>query len=129
MFSFSKKSKKDLYIGDFRIRNCSPYGEYKTLKSLDFGDELKIKYDDSEKLIVVFGEKVVENKDDDSKKSESDKKWVAIGELEMPVHIRKVVVPLLKVHQIGDIFECKVSRVYDKQSIDNCLSVTIWVAQ
>lgn len=126
MFSFSKKSKKDLYIGDFRIRNCSPYGEYKTLKSLDFGDELKIKYDDSEKLIVVFGEKVVENKDDDSKKSESDKKCVTIGELEMPVHIRKIVVPVLMGSNQGNLFDCKVSCVDDKQNINNRLRVSIW---
>lgn len=116
---------KNLYIGDFRVRNCSPYGEYKTIKSLDLGDELKIQYDASEKLIVVLAKKIVEKKGNDSNKCELDKEWAAIGELEMPVHVRRVVVPLLQGNQNRELFECQVSQINKNQSINNQLCISI----
>lgn len=120
---------KNLYIGDFRVRNCSPYGEYKIIDSLVRGDELKIKYDDSEKLIVVFAEKIVEKKDNESNKCKSEKEWTAIGELEMPVHVQKVVVPLLQSNQNREIFECQVSQFNKNQPINNQLRLSIRVKQ
>lgn len=112
---------KNLYIGDFRVRNCSPYGEFKAIKSLEIGDEVKIQYDTSEKLIFVLVEIIVNNN-----ASNPAKKCVTIGELEMPVHIRKIVVPVLMGSNQGNLFDCKVSCVDDKQNINNRLRVSIW---
>ena len=112
---------KNLYIGDFRVRNCSPYGEFKVIKSLEIGDEVKIQYDTSEKLIVVLVEIIVNNN-----ASNPTKKDVTIGELEMPEHIRKVIVPILRGCHKGNLFDCKVSCVDDKQIINNRLRVSIW---
>lgn len=107
---------KNLYIGEFRVRNCSPYGEYKIIDSLVRGDELKIEYNVSEKQIEVLG----------AQNNNSTKTWVVIGELEMPEHVRRVVVPMLMGACKSNRFDCLVSYIDVNQPINNCLRLSIW---
>lgn len=107
---------KKLYIGEFRVRNCSPYGEYKIINTLSTGDVLILRYNVSEKLIEVMREQ----------NNNSAKTLDVIGELEMPEHVRRVVVPMLMGGHKNDLFDCIVSYVDVKQPINNCLRVSIW---
>jgi len=107
---------KNLYIGDFRVRNCCPYGEYKTIDSLCRGDVLILQYNASEKVVEVMGED----------NNNPTKTWVVIGELEMPVHVRRVVVPMLMGACKNNLFDCLVSYVDVKQPINNCLRASVW---
>lgn len=117
---------KKLYIGEFRVRNCSPYGEYKIIDSLVRGDELKIEYNVSEKLIVVKAKTNIEVKEDDKGKLKTVEKWITIGELEISGYVRMVFVPLLIGKHSDEIFECKVSQINKNQHIDNQLRLSVW---
>ena len=106
---------KNLYIGDFRVRNCSPYGQYYIINTLSKGDVLILQYNVSEKLIEVKG-----------KQKNPTKTWVVIGELEMPEHVQRVIVPMLMGGHKSDLFDCIVSYVDVNQPINNCLRVSVW---
>lgn len=50
---FNIMSQKKYFIEDFKVRNCTQYGEYKIIDQLKSRDEVKIGYDSEEKTIVV----------------------------------------------------------------------------
>lgn len=108
-------SKKDYYIGDFKLSNCTQYGEYEVVSKFKPGKELRIKYEPSSKLIIV--------------KCKKKNEWVEIGELELPEHVRKVMVPLLQGKHNEDLFDCKLfSFDINDKSINN-LQVTVWAKE
>lgn len=120
-------SRKNLFIGDFRIKNCTHYGEYEVIDELQFGEPLKLEYDVDEKLIVVKARKVLGEyvaNSDHHKKSEND--WVVFGEVDMPEQIRKVMGPILQGRNKESIFECKLNSFDKKISIDERFQVTVW---
>lgn len=102
--------KKDLFIGNYKVRNCLQYGEYKIISSLGLGDDVILDYLPADKLIVV--------KDSGGK--------VILGELEVPEHIRKVLAPLLQGNHKNDLLECAVSQADKHLSIDNRIRISIW---
>lgn len=101
---------KNLFIGDFRIKNCSPYGEFQIIRTLDIGDEVILQSDAHSKQIVV----------------KKDVVGAVFGEIEMPDHIRGVVAPILQGKHRSDSFVCRISSVDSKQTINNRLRVSIW---
>ena len=101
-------SKKVLYIGDFKIKNCTQYGEYEAIRKLKSGSKLTIEYESKDKVICV--------------KSSGD----VIGELEVPDQISKVMIPLLLGKHKKDLFECKLHPFDPKEMQFDRLQVTVW---
>lgn len=102
--------QKDLFIGNYKVKNCLQYGEYKVLSNMGPGDVVTLDYIPTDKLIVV-------------KDSESQ---VILGDLEVPEHIRKIMMVLLSSNQNPPLYESRVSSI-DKQRINNNrFYVSIW---
>lgn len=117
---------KNLYIGDFRVKNCKPYGAIGIIKQLKESDVLVLQYDVSEKLIVVKAKTKIEVKDDTTGVSKTEEKWITIGELGIPGCIRTVLVPLLLGRHCNDLFDCHILQINRNQPINNQLSLSVW---
>ena len=115
-------SKKRLYIGDFKIKNCSQYGEYEFIEKMKFGMSLKLDYEPLEQQIVVKVQMDIE--DDIDKVNE----WLPFGDVEMPEQIRKVMIPLLQGNHKDTIFECKLHPFDSKTALDDRFQVTVWAS-
>lgn len=115
-------SKKKLYIGDFKIKNCSQYGEYEFIEKMKFGMSLKLDYEALEQQVVVKVQMVKEEDD------EEVKEWLPFGDVEMPEQIRQVVVPLLQGNHKDTIFECKLHPFDSKITLDDRYLVTVWAS-
>lgn len=108
---YANMPQKNLFIGNYKVRNCLQYGEYKVISSLGLGDDVILEYLPSDKLIVV---KDIVNK-------------VILGELEVPEHIRKILVASLSSNHNHTLYECRVSSI-DNQRIDsNRFYVSVWM--
>lgn len=108
-------SKKDLFIGNFRIRYCLQYGEYTVISNLRPGDELMLEYDSNERLVFVKG------------KDKSTNNWVILGELEATGHVKDFILPMLQCNSANNIFESKLAVPIDNKQMNiNCLYVSIW---
>lgn len=111
-------SQKQYYIDDFKVRNCTQYGQYEIIENLNSGDKVCIGYDSDEKVIVV--------KKYDAKSSEG--KGEAFGELEVPEQMRKILVPLLLGLPGTAAFICKMNIADKKVVINERLQVSVWAA-
>ena len=115
-------SQKRFYIDDFKVRNCTQYGEYAIIDDLDSGDEVQIEYDGIESTIIVNGPvKDVVNG--------SVKDWKPFGELEVPEQMRKILVPLLQGKFGKEAFTCKMNIADKKVMINERLMVSVWAAK
>lgn len=130
-------SQKQYYIDDFKVRNCTQYGEYKIIDGLNSGDDVKIEYDKEEKTITVMGreheqkikpEHNQENGTDNDQENGSEDNWKTFGELEVPEQMRKILVPLLQGLPGSDAFICKMNIADKKVVINERLQVSVWAA-
>lgn len=112
-------SQKNFYIDDFKVRNCTQYGEYEIMNSLDSGDEVKIEYDSDEKNIVVRSKNKGNNQTDSGE---------IFGELEVPEQMRKIFVPLL-LRERNDVFYCKINILDKKVMVNERFLVSVWAAK
>lgn len=113
-------SQKQYYIDDFKVRNCTQYGQYDIIDKLNSGNEVIIEFDAEEKTIVVKGP---EKNQDGSVKS-----WETFGELEVPEQMRKILVPLLRGAYGSLAFKCKINIADKKVVINERLQVSVWAA-
>ena len=66
-------SQKKYYIDDFKVRNCTQYGEYGIIDDLNSGDAVRIEYDTEEKMIIVKApEKNQENESENNRKNKPE---------------------------------------------------------
>lgn len=120
-------SKKSLFIGDFKVRKCTQYGEYEIIDVLYAGEEIKLEFDTNENVIVVTAKNVVDGFDENTRRRKrSCDDWSAIGELEIPEQIRNVLVPLLLAGHKDDLFDCNMNPFDRKVAINERLQVSVW---
>ena len=113
-----------MYIGDFRVRNCRPYGSIGIIKQLKENDPLVLQYDVSEKLIVVKAKTTTEKKDGATGELKKVEKWITIGELDVPGCLRTVIVPLLLGKHSEELFECQLAD--NNLSVNHSFTVSVW---
>lgn len=130
-------SQKKYYIDDFKVRNCTQYGQYEIIDKLISGNDVIIEYDEEEKAITVKGHvndketKAVNNQEKASENNQekgSENKWETFGELEVPEQMRKILVPLLQGIYGSDAFICKINIADKKVVINERLQVSVWAA-
>ena len=114
-------SQKKYYIDDFKVRNCTQYGEYEIIDNLISGDEVWIEYDADEKVIIVNGPMK-------NKRTRVVIGQKQIGELEVPEQMRKILVPLLQGKYGYQPFVCKINIADKKVVINERLQVSVWAA-
>lgn len=102
--------QKDLFIGKYKVRNCLQYGEYKVISNLEPGDVVILDYIPADKLIVV----------------KDSKSQVILGDLDVPKHIRKIMLALLSSNQNHPLFESRVSSIDNQRINSNRLYVSVW---
>lgn len=107
-------SQKQYYIDDFKVRNCTQYGQYEIIDNLNSGDRVCIGYDPDEKVIVVT--------------TSLEGKGKPFGELEVPEQMRKILVPLLQGLPGSKAFICKMNIADKKVVINERLQVSVWAA-
>lgn len=104
---------KESFIGDYAIYNCSCYGAYNTILTLEVGCRLHIKFDkESDAIIVVSYDNGCE---------------IIIGELKIPEIDKKVFIPYLKRNWGGILYDCVLSQKNKDASYDEMLRITIWI--
>ena len=113
-------SQKQYYIDDFKVRNCTQYGEYEIINKLNSGNEVIIEFDKEEKTIIVKGHELNEDG--------TVKSWKTFGELEVPEQMRKILVPLLQGLYGSKAFICKMNIADKKVVINERLQVSVWAA-
>lgn len=113
-------SQKKYFIEDFKVRNCTQYGEYKIIDQLKSGDEVKIGYDSEEKTIVVKAPLKDEETNDIIV-------WGIIGDVEASEQKEKILIPLL-LGMGSEIFKCKINIIDEKAVINEKLRVSVWAA-
>ena len=105
-------SKKDLFIGEFKISHCNQYGAFGIIKSLKEGQVLFLYYEQSDKEIMV--------------RTDINNSNTTIGDLEVPEQVKKIMVPLLLGKYKEDLFECKLNPFDGTGSLIERIKVTIW---
>lgn len=122
-------SKKKFFIGDFKIRNCTQYGEYEIIDALYAGENIKLEFD-TEEVIVVKAQDVIDGFDKNTgRRKRSNQDWSAIGELETPDQIRKILNPLLQGKHKDDLFDCNMNPFDRKVTINERLQVSVWAKE
>lgn len=103
---------KESFIGDYAIYNCSCYGAYNTISTLEVGERLFIKFDKESNAIMVG----------------SDKECTTIiGELKIPEIDKRVFMPYLK-HDWGRmLYTCMLSQKNGNAIYDEMLRISIWI--
>lgn len=119
-------TKKTLFIGDFKINNCTPYGEYETVDAMSSGEELQLVYEPCEEVFVVKSRKAMPQSDKNKKNERSETEWLMIGEVELSEQIKKVMKPLLCGKFKEELFECRLISLGDKVSINDRFQISIW---
>lgn len=114
-------SQKKYFIEDFKVRNCTQYGEYEIINQLKSGDEVRIGYDSEEKNIFVEGPL----RNEETKEVIS---WRIIGDVEASEQMRKILVPLLQGAYGSRVFICKINIADKKVVINERLQVSVWAA-
>lgn len=122
-------TKKTLFIGDFKISNCTPYGEYETINAMSSGEELQLVYEPCEEVFVVKSRKAMPQSDKNKKNERSETEWLMIGEVEFPEQIKKVMKPLLCGKFKKELFECRLISLGDEVSINDRFQISIWARQ
>lgn len=103
-----------LLIGDFAITKCDYYGNYNLIRFLKFNAELKLNLNP----IVDYNsyEIIVQNDKNE-----------AIGVLNMNDSAKNIIVPYLKQEWNSSLYECRISKVDTKASINERLKATVWI--
>ncbi|MBQ3596073.1 MAG: hypothetical protein II981_11785 [Bacteroidales bacterium] len=103
---------KESFIGDYAIYNCSCYGAYNTISTLEVGERLFIKFDKESNAIMVASDEECTN---------------IIGELKIPEIDKRVFMSNLK-HDWGRIlYTCMLSQKNNNAIYDEMLRITIWI--
>lgn len=147
MSSKSTISKKKLFIDDFKVKNCTQWGEYQIIEDLKRGDSVYLEYSPGDDVIMVKGadrkkaEKLVKEEEKgtcsnedllqkiETKLKECNEEVLTVfGEIDLPEQQRKVVVPLLLGKHRASAFECRASSVLPQEPINESVRVSLWAA-
>lgn len=108
-------TKKDRYIGCFKIKDSVPHGGNKVVRDMKVGDDVTLHYDPTNKIILV--------------QWNNGGKAVAVGELVTTGDVERFMLPLLLCKKGNELFECEISSHGGSPLNVNRLYVDVWVKE